>query len=226
MGHMDERVEIQPIVEAIAPVGERLTVAPSETVPVVVHSGGQRKIVRMRWGLIPPRTPPGGPLRARINARDDRLLTSRMWYPLLLRSRCLIPADGFYEWSGPPGDRQPYHFRLATGGVFAFAGLYNTWVGPDGPVTSCAIITTDPNEVVEPIHDRMPAILHPDDEARWLDPGNQVPGRLLNMLRPYPADEMVAVPADPEPAYSSSRDRRPEAAQQPAPVATQGVLSL
>src|SRR5207302_11092084 len=109
-----------------------------------------------------------------------------------------VAADGFYEWQ-PVGDKkQPWHFRLKEGRPFAFAGLWECWKSPEGePVESCTLITTDANELVQSIHDRMPVILAPEEYEVWLNPADE-PRRLLSLLRPFPAAEMEMTPADPE----------------------------
>jgi putative SOS response-associated peptidase YedK len=108
--------------------------------------------------------------------------------------RCLIPTSGFYEWMAAGAkQKQPYHIRMGDGGPFAFAGLWERWHGTDGePVGTCAILTTTANELVKPLHDRMPVILSPDDFAAWLDPQTP-PAQLHTLLRPYPAGAMEAV---------------------------------
>jgi putative SOS response-associated peptidase YedK len=110
------------------------------------------------------------------------------------RRRCLIPADGFYEWRKGTIPKQPFHFRRRDGEPFAFAGLWERWSGEEQTIESCTIITTDANDVVRPLHDRMPVILEPRDYARWLDPVCSDPGVLQEMLRPYPAGLMTTVP--------------------------------
>jgi putative SOS response-associated peptidase YedK len=109
------------------------------------------------------------------------------------RRRCLIPADGFYEWRKGTTPKQPFHIRRTDGQPFAFAGLWESWHGEEQPVESCTIITTDANETVGPLHDRMPVILEPRDYARWIDPACSDPGVLQEMLLPYPAGLMTTV---------------------------------
>src|SRR5262245_6829601 len=111
--------------------------------------------------------------------------------------RCIIPADGFYEWRTVNKKKMPVHFRLKTGEPFAFAGVWDVWNVPAGKVFSAAIITTEPNELTREMHNRMPVILSRDDETGWLDPANQDAAKLQAMLRPYSADEMEAVQVNP-----------------------------
>ena len=113
------------------------------------------------------------------------------------RRRCLVPADGYYEWqaTGVKKPKVPYFIHMQDRQPFAIAGLWDTWEGPDGSsLQTCTLITTTPNELMEPIHDRMPAILHPRDYAKWLDPAPQTPERLQALLKPFPAESMAAHP--------------------------------
>src|SRR3970282_2350995 len=110
------------------------------------------------------------------------------------RCGCLIPASGCYEWKTVAGRKRPYYIRPAGADLFAFAGLTERWNGPEGPVYSCAIITTDANELMRGIHDRMPVILAPEDHAVWLDPGNQASPKLKEMLKTCTARMMAAPP--------------------------------
>jgi putative SOS response-associated peptidase YedK len=111
------------------------------------------------------------------------------------RRRCVIPADGFYEWQRTEGRKQPFFFRMRDERPFGFAGLWERWEGEGGRVVnSCAILTTEANEVLRPVHDRMPVILHPDDYELWLGAEARELGLVKEMLRPYPAEEMVGYP--------------------------------
>ena len=114
--------------------------------------------------------------------------------------RCLVPADGFYEWKKTKGkQKQPYLVRNADGSPFAFVGLWESWKGPEGEtIESCTILTTDPNDLTRPFHDRMPVILKPEDYDLWLDTEVKEPKILNPLLRPYPSNEMVALPANPK----------------------------
>lgn len=169
----------------------RYNVSPSQTVPAIVASNGHRKLVMARWGFHPPwmKDTPLAP----INARAETVATSRMFQVAVRDARCLVPATGFYEWKAIPGQKrkQPYYIRLKGGQPFAFAGL---WTPPHLAPPTCTIITTTPNELCAPIHNRMPVILDPDDEALWLDPGCIAPIKVLPCLRPFPSERMEAIP--------------------------------
>ena len=147
-----------------------------------------------RWGLIPgwAKDPAIGNKLA--NARAETVAEKPSFRSAFKRGRCLIPASGFYEWKAVAGRKQPYYVHPAGAELFAFAGLAERWNGPDGPVHSCAIITTEANELMRGIHDRMPVILEPGDHDAWLDPGNQETDKLKALLRPCRAEIMAAHP--------------------------------
>ena len=173
--------------EALTP---RYNTAPSLSVPVVVATAGGRRLVMARWGFRPAWMKGSTP--ASINAKAETLATSRMFQDTLARGRCLVPADGFYEWKAVPGQKrkQPYYVKVRDG-LFAFAGLWTPSAGAGLPPT-CAIITTAPNELLAEIHNRMPAILERSDEERWLDPRVTNTADLLACLRPLAAERMEA----------------------------------
>lgn len=180
--------EVGPLLEP------RYNIAPSQPVTVVTQNGA-RELAQYQWGLIPswakdPKI--GGRM---INARAETLAEKPAYRTALARRRCLIPADGFYEWKEADnpveGGKTPMHFRRRDGALFAFAGLWDEWHAPDGtPLRSCTIITGTPNPLVAPVHDRMPIILRPENEGAWLDAGLREPDALLSLLAPYPADVM------------------------------------
>jgi putative SOS response-associated peptidase YedK len=128
-----------------------------------------------------------------INARADRVSESSAFKRPLKSRRCLIVADGFYEWRKAGGKKIPMFIRLKSKEPFGFAGLYETWKAPDGePVTSCTIITTEANELVAPIHDRMPVIIPKRRHKTWLDPENQDVAKVVALLAPFPAEKLEA----------------------------------
>lgn len=185
--------------------GPRYNVAPSQGINMVIVDGGRRGLALAHWGLVPfwAKDPSIG--SRLINARAETLGEKASFKYALSRRRCLIPADGFYEWQRKPSGTQPFYIRMRSGDLFAMAGLWEQWESPDGsPLISCAIITVAPNDTLQPIHDRMPAILAPEDEAAWIEDirgARSGPGRapapeerLLALLRPYPADQMEAYP--------------------------------
>jgi putative SOS response-associated peptidase YedK len=164
----------------------RYNVAPGQDILGVIQTGRERHALGLQWGLIPSwsREP-----RGVINARAETLAEKPSFRESFKRRRCLIPADGFYEWLAQGRGKQPFFFQMKDENVFAFAGLWDTW-GKDGDaVTSCAIITTAPNELVGAVHDRMPVILRPSDFDTWL--GDEAgPDELSELLAPFPAEYM------------------------------------
>jgi len=176
-----------------APMPARYNVAPSQAVAAVTNQ--QSKIDYVRWGLVPSWAKDLSVGNRMINARAETLAEKPAFSRLLRRRRCLIPADGFYEWRKNPDGKTktPMYIRMTGGRPFAFAGLWDTWHDPDGAtVPSCTIITTTPNELMRPIHDRMPVILKEADYQRWLAPEETPAESLTKLLEPYPAGEMEA----------------------------------
>lgn len=170
----------------------RFNIAPSQTVLTVVERQGRRELAPMRWGFQPAWLPPGR-LAPPINARAETLLEKPLWRGALRRSRCLVLADGYYEWQAVPGQRakQAVYSRLRGWPLFAFAGLH---AEDAGGAPTCAIVTTQANALLAPVHQRMPAILEPDAEALWLDEAVDEPGPLLGCLHPYADEAMEAYP--------------------------------
>jgi putative SOS response-associated peptidase YedK len=174
----------------------RYNIAPSQDVAVIANNG-QNKIEFFRWGLIPFWAKEAKIGNRMINARAETVAEKASFRNAYRRRRCLVLADGFYEWRKEPGrtTKTPMYLRLKSGDPFGFAGLWESWRSPeDQTILSCTIITTEPNALVKPIHNRMPVILDPEAYDMWLDPGEQTPDRLGPWLRPYPASEMTAFP--------------------------------
>ncbi|MCW3098279.1 MAG: hypothetical protein JWL77_3897 [Chthonomonadaceae bacterium] len=185
------------ITNARATPTERYNIAPTQSVPVVVEGEGARFLDMMQWGLIPSWAREPGIGNKMINARAETLTEKSAFKVALSRRRCLIPTDGFYEWKTEGDKRQPMHIRRKDGELFAFAGLWEEWMQPDGtPLRTCTIITTSPNAVMQPIHDRMPAILLPEEEDTWLHVALNKPAEVTGLLHPYPADLLEAYPVD------------------------------
>ena len=163
-------------------------VAPTQPVAVVRLAGDRREAVLLRWGLIPFWSKDGK--QSFINARADSVLEKPAFRNSIKKRRCLVLADGYYEWKTVGKAKQPYYFHRRDDRPFAFAGLWDTWKGPDGPVESCAIITTDANELSRPIHDRMPVILPQAACSAWLEPKSDDLAELAELLKPFPSDEL------------------------------------
>ena len=176
----------------------RYNVAPMQMVPAVIHDGTRNRLGMLKWGLVPPWAEDERIGARMINARAETLEERPAFRQAFRRKRCILPADGFYEWKRDGKRKRPLRIVLRDGGVFGMAGLYETWTGPDGrKVHTCAVVTTAPNRLMADIHDRMPVILRREDEALWLDRNVQDLERLRPLLQPYPAEEMEAYEVDP-----------------------------
>jgi putative SOS response-associated peptidase YedK len=175
----------------------RYNIAPTQEVAIVRSEGepGLRRMALARWGLIPSWAKDREIGARMINARADTAAEKPAFRSAFKSRRCLIPADGFFEWQAREGRKQPHLIRRRDGGVLAFAGLWERWA-PAGEeaIESCVILTTAANEVLRPIHDRMPVILPPEAWPLWLDPAERERERLQPLLVPYPAAAMMAYP--------------------------------
>ena len=197
-------------------------VAPSQPIAVVRMQGDAREFALVRWGLIPawvkePR--PGKPL---INARSETVFEKPSFKASIRRRRCLIPADGFYEWRGDvPGKKQPFHVHRPDGGVFAFAGLWDHWLSADGSeLETAAIITTAANDTLQPIHHRMPVVIHPSDFDTWLSTDETRTDEAARLMQPAANDYFIAEPTEME------RPRRPAKPKPPSKPKDTGQLDL
>ncbi len=175
-------------------INPRFNIAPSQPILAVTQVGENRSLGLFDWGLIPSWSKDATGI---INARAETLDEKPSFSESFQRRRCLIPADGFYEWQKRGKSRQPYFFQLQDEEPFAFAGLWDQWQNNGRTSSTCAIITTRPNELLAEIHDRMPAILDPDNYDEWLD--NRTPAsELKGMLLPFPAAAMNGYPVSSE----------------------------
>ncbi|MGD8188515.1 SOS response-associated peptidase [Brevibacillus ginsengisoli] len=173
----------------------RYNIAPGQMIPSIIQDKGTRRIGQLRWGLVPAWTKDDKLGYKMMNAKAETIEEKPAFRNLFARKRCIIPADGFYEWKQTKHGKQPMRMTLKNQGLFAFAGLYDTWIRPDGEkIHSCTIITTEPNRIVADIHERMPVILRPEDEGIWLDREEYDPKLLRSLLVPYDANEMEAYP--------------------------------
>jgi putative SOS response-associated peptidase YedK len=199
----------------------RYNIAPTQTLPIIRAAGGDsavgdsagnklvdaerpdgmaaagRQWTLARWGLVPSwaKDPKIG--NQMINARSETAATKPSFRAAMQRRRCLVPADGFYEWQAQGGQKQPFYIGLAGGGPFAFAGLWEHWRGPDEEFDSYTILTTTANERLQALHERMPVILCPADYDTWLDPAVAADA-VQTLMRPYAAEEMAAFPVSRE----------------------------
>ncbi|MCD6015635.1 MAG: hypothetical protein K0R88_1719 [Solirubrobacterales bacterium] len=170
----------------------RFNIAPTDPVLAVRRFGDVRDLGRLRWGLVPGVWAEKKGQRPLINARVETLATQAAFADSFRERRCLIPADGFYEWLSDERGKRPLWFSRPDGHLFAFAGIWAELRrrGSDEVLHSCAIVTCPPNGLMRPIHDRMPVILDPAAESDWLDP-DRAPGDLLELLVPAPDDALV-----------------------------------
>jgi putative SOS response-associated peptidase YedK len=175
----------------------RYNIAPTQPVPVIRQNPKEpiRELSLMRWGLIPSWSKDSSCAARMINARSETASTKPAFRDALKSRRCLIPADGFYEWLRTGKAKQPYCFEVSDGELFAFAGLWDGWKDANGNwIRTCSILTTTPNAVASGVHDRMPVILDPDGYELWLDPGMQNVAAISELLKPYDARLMRCYP--------------------------------
>ena len=183
----------------VSMIAPRYNVAPTQPVVVVRNASagsatGQRELTFVQWGLIPSWAKDHKIGSKLINARSETVAEKPSFRAAFKRRRCLVLADGFYEWQKLNGKKQPTFIHMADKRPFALAGLWESWHSPDGGVIdTCTILTTTPNELMAPIHNRMPVILEPEDYNTWLIPGDQ-PNTALHVLRSFSAEKMAAYP--------------------------------
>jgi len=185
---LDETTDIEP----------RYNVAPTQQV-VAIRLGSaaeNRELALLRWGLIPHWADDPSIGNRMINARAETVAGKPSFRQAFKKRRCLVVADGFYEWKKTDGKKQPYYIHLKDDQPFGFAGLWERWNREGEEIQSCTIITTEPNELMKPIHNRMPVIVQSTDYDRWLDPDFQNGEMLQQVLRRYPADAMQAFPVN------------------------------
>jgi putative SOS response-associated peptidase YedK len=169
----------------------RYNIAPSTQVPIIrLDRDGRREVVLARWGFVPSWAKEPG--RQPINARAETVATTGMFRSAFAGCRCLVPADGFYEWRALAGTaKQPYRIGMLDDATYALGGVWSRWTPPAGePIDTFAIITTAANELMAKVHERMPVIIAPEDYERWLDPRQPV----QDLLQPYPAELMKVYP--------------------------------
>ncbi len=175
------------IAQALSP---RYNITPSVPVVLVRIEDGERRGATASWGLVPRWAKDLAGIKP-INARGESIAGKPMFREAFKRRRCLIPADGFFEWKRSASGKQPWRFTMADKEPFAMAGIWEEWGKDSEILQTCAIITIGANDLMAPIHDRMPVIIAHDAYARWLDPANDA---AFELLMPYPAEEMTAYP--------------------------------
>jgi len=189
----------------------RYNIAPTQQVPAVRSSGHNKstELVMCRWGLIPSWAKDAKIGNQLINARSETVATKPAFRSAFRKRRCLMPADGFYEWKKEGTKKQPFYIHLKDGGPFAFAALWEEWHDEHGePIQSCTILTAEANAMLKPLHDRMPVILSPENFAKWLDPEIQQPEEIVPHLQPISAKELAMHPVST--LVNSPKNEKPE----------------
>ena len=197
MGSALERAGIGDLIARKSYLGSRFNIRPTQYVVTIVSEYGRPVAKPMRWGLIPGWATSDKLPRSTFNARDDRLAESGIWRGPFARSRGVVPANGFYEWNKVDGTKQPMFFspKADREELLLFAAIYDSWINEYGEkIDSCAIVTTDANEFMSTIHDRMPAILDEETVDLWLDPATTKSENLQSILMPASNDLLKAVP--------------------------------
>jgi len=182
------------VVDPMIGYRSHFNIAPATENPVVIGGKDGNHLRAMSWGLVPSWTKDIRNAAKPINARAETLHERPAFRDLLNHNRCIVPANGFFEWKAGWSGKEPYFIGLAEKELFGFAGLYDTWAGPGNSIVSYTIITTEPNDLVRPYHNRMPVILRKENEDRWLSPSPLVGYELPEILAPYPAEGMIAYP--------------------------------
>jgi putative SOS response-associated peptidase YedK len=174
----------------------RFNIAPTQAVPIIrAGKATPRECAFVRWGLVPSWAKDEKMGARMINARGETVADKPSFRSAVKNRRCLIPADGFYEWVRTGEGKQPHYIHFSDGRLFAFAGLWERWhKGEGGPLDTCTIITTAANDLIANLHDRMPVILPPDSFTEWIEPAPLDPERLEDLLVPHSADGMEAYP--------------------------------
>ncbi len=196
------RFEIHSAVELIARIfavsaqgisidfKHNFNVAPTNYVPIVIKYD-KRKLIQSRWGFLPSWAKEEKLAYKMINARAETVAEKPAFRDAFKNHRCLVVADGFYEWRTTEAGKKPVYIHLKSGKPMGFAGLYSIWTSPEGEkINTCTIIVTNANDLVAPVHDRMPVIVDPDDQDTWLDPAVKEPIDLVHILKTYPSDEL------------------------------------
>lgn len=171
-------------------------ISPVQSVPVIISRDGKNEMELMKWGFIPKGAPNANSVfrYKTFSARSEGIFDKPTWQVAIRSSRCLIPANGFYEWKTTASGKQPFYLHATDQPVFAFAGLYSSWTDPDGKEWgTCSIVTTNSGAESDMTPSRLPVIVHPDDEADWLNPEISDINTLYRIMRPYDADQLEIV---------------------------------
>lgn len=187
-GELADRFQVDPARQdqLLFQLKARYNAAPGQNLPVVLDDDG-RRLAAMKWGLIPVWAKDRSIGYKLINARGETVFEKPSWKRPVLKQRCLVPSNGFYEWIRSDAGKQPYYIHPTDQALFSYAGIYDSWTDRETGevIQSFSILTTRPNKEMQPIHDRMPVILKPDEEARWLKSSNDTPESIADLLKPY-----------------------------------------
>ena len=196
LSHLAEAIASTFQLSTIPAIKPRYNIAPTQLIPTILPTDtGDRQLRMLRWGLIPSWAKDPAIGAKLINARSETVAEKPSFRSAFRHRRCLVIADGFYEWQRQEGKKQPFYFRLQNQQPFAFAGLWEHWQDSKGEVIdSCTILTTQANELLQSIHDRMPVILDAKDYDSWLDPAVQKPEQLHHLLKPFSPEAMISYP--------------------------------
>lgn len=186
----------------------RYNIAPTQSVPIIRRAprSADRELSLVRWGLVPSWTKDASQAASMINARSETAASKPAFVDALKLRRCLIPADGFYEWQKLGKGKQPYCFEVNRGELFSFAGLWETWNNDGRVLETCTILTTTANALTAPVHDRMPVILDPQCYDLWLDPGTTDPFVVSEFLKPFDARLMACFPVSTRVNWTANDD--------------------
>lgn len=186
----------------------RYNIAPSQNIPIIRDTETGQEMVMARWGLIPAWSKESRTKYSTINARIESVAEKPAFRTPFKRRRCLIPADGFYEWKQVNGNKVPHHIRMRDGRVFAFAGLWDHWEGDGDSIESCTIIVMPSNEVMQPVHERMPTIIAPAHYDLWLDSRVIDKQEIMRYLTSAPSSQLTAYPVSPRVNSPGNNDER------------------
>ena len=182
-------------VTEVPEIEPRYNIAPTQNILGIRQAKDEREAVFLKWGLIPSWAKDASIGAKLINARSETVTEKPSFRDAFKKRRCIIPADGFYEWQRTGGRKQPFFFHICDDRPFGFAGLWDRWKSEDGEILeTCTILTTEANEVLRPVHDRMPVILHTEDYELWLDEDLRKGSLREELLRPFPASKMEGYP--------------------------------
>jgi len=188
----EELVKIFALVETPL-VEPRYNVAPSQQVSVVRSAGDHNILAPLKWGLVPSWSKDPSIGSHMINARSETIAEKPSFRQAIKYNRCIIPTSGFYEWKAESGKKQPYYIHMANGSPMCFAGIWETWTAPDSSVIETfSILTTTSNKIIEPLHDRMPVILSPENYPIWLNQNMHDSHQLERLYQQYPSEQMTA----------------------------------